>query len=78
MFRPKHYIILVVLVGSLLLLYGMTFLSVKVAPLSGDQSNQVLVTVTETILTVGLIVAVLFSGIFYFMKSRFEDHSHKH
>jgi Na+/phosphate symporter len=78
MFNVKPYLILVVLVGAGLLFFGLTFLSAKVAPLSTDQSSKLVLTVVETIAAVGIVLVALFGGLFRFMKSRFEDHSHKH
>lgn len=79
MFKVKPYVILVTLVGTLLLVYGMTFLSSKVFPIADDRSSgQLILTLTESILAFGALMAVIVGCTFYYMKSRFEDHSHKH
>ena len=78
MFSVKSFLIVPVLLGLALLIYGLPFLSVKIIPQSDVSGGQLVLAITEMIVVIALCMAVVFGGIYYFTKKQFKQNSHKH
>lgn len=77
----KPYVIVAVLLGAGFLVYGLAFLSSKVAPQSEVHSSQIMLALTETIAAVVACIVAVLGGMYYFTKKSFNQmsqHQHRH